>query len=54
VVTKTEKAEVDPNQAAVKNVATNTGNPDKRWSFNEEIKLPENLIFRLQLGEPKK
>ena len=35
-VVKVEEAEVDPNQAAVKNVLTNMGRADKRWNFKEE------------------
>ena len=37
VVTKKEVAEVGANQAAVKNVLTNTGRKDKRWNFKDEM-----------------
>ena len=56
VVTKTEKAEVDPNQAAVKNVLTNTGTKDKRWSFKEEHEVePGNALTKLlsEIGRSK-
>jgi hypothetical protein len=33
----TKEAEVDPNQAAVKNVLTNTGKKEERWNFKDEI-----------------
>jgi len=39
VVVKTEKAEVDPSQAAVKNVLTNAGEKAKRWTFKEEHEI---------------
>lgn len=37
VVVKEESAQVDPNQAAVKNVLTNTGKKEERWNFKDEI-----------------
>jgi len=43
---KVREQEVDPSQAAVKNVLTNTGAKDKRWNFKEEVELgfSENLL----------
>ena len=39
VIIKEEISEVDPNQAAVKNVLTNTGPKAERWSFKEEHEI---------------
>lgn len=39
VITKTEESQVDPNQQAVKNVLTNTGPDDERWTFEEKHKV---------------
>jgi len=37
--------EVDPSQAAVKNVLTNTGKEDRRWSFKEEHDVPKDGVL---------
>ena len=55
VIVKIEETECEPNQAAVKNVETNTGDPAKRWSFKDDIAVSgavtiENVIF----GKPEK
>jgi len=39
VIIKEEMSEADPNQQAVKNVLTNTGDPAKRWNFKDEHEL---------------
>jgi len=48
VVAKTEEIEVDPNQAAVKNVLSNTGPKNDRWSFKEGVEIePGNALTKL-------
>lgn len=54
VAVKEDEVEVDPNQAAVKNVETNTGDPDERWTFKEEVAVSGDLIIKnVKFGEPE-
>lgn len=51
VIVKIEASEVDPSQPAVKNVLKNAGDPAKRWSFEEEVKIKPSDPFMELLAQ---